>query len=269
MSRYFQQISESEFKKIIQNSVSSYELPTSVTDDIAKVDFDTENITLDGVSALKYPIGYRTLDNGMIALFASAGGDSQLPVCFVIYFDGKKLRGYVPTKGNVWHYSEKRAYTNDEITHDVLKLSDENLLIQDVMNRIQPASEKNVKVVKVKESKDIKIEFNQEQSEWIQECKEEYDIDLSKGFYWQLVEEVDFEDPCAIIINPKDFWRKEKCLFDQHTQAEIFIKDQNQARKLGESMESMFEFDGTQEEFEQMMQDNAPFFEHKIMFTEE
>ena len=33
---------------------------------------------------------------------------------FIIYWDGKKLRAYVPTDGNPWNTDTKEAYGNDE-----------------------------------------------------------------------------------------------------------------------------------------------------------
>ncbi|MDB5036981.1 MAG: hypothetical protein JWQ35_509 [Bacteriovoracaceae bacterium] len=44
----------------------------------------------------------------------TAGGDWENPVFFIIYWDGKALRGYIPTKGNLWNTDTKQAYGNDE-----------------------------------------------------------------------------------------------------------------------------------------------------------
>lgn len=53
-------------------------------------------------------------DNGFVYLEAFGGGDWELSVSFIVYWDGKKLRGYVPTKGNPWNFSTKEAYGNSE-----------------------------------------------------------------------------------------------------------------------------------------------------------
>ena len=257
MSRYFKKITLDIFQKHTHWLYTREELPKSVTDDLGKVKFDFENLKFDtssGISPLKYPLGYREFDNGLVALLASAGGDWQLPVCFVIYYDGKKLRGYVPSKGNIWNHEKKRAYNNDEISHDVLKMSDETLLIEDVLNRLQSIPETN-----------SRMEFNEEQLEWIEDCKT-YHVDLSKGFYWQIAEELEFEEPGSILINPKDHWDREHNLFDQHSSAEMFLTNPEDRDKLGEVSESQFEFYDTREEFERIMRENAPFFEYKKMF---
>ena len=40
------------------------------------------------------------------------GGDWEIPVLFFIYWDGKKFRGYIPTKGNTFNRKEKRSLGN-------------------------------------------------------------------------------------------------------------------------------------------------------------
>jgi len=75
-----------------------------------KVSFDFENFEMGG----KELMGYTTLSNGFTFCGMSAGGDWEYPVFFVVYWDGKKLRGYVPTEGNPWNTDTKTAYGNDE-----------------------------------------------------------------------------------------------------------------------------------------------------------
>ena len=41
----------------------------------------------------------------------AAGGDWECPVCFFVYFDGNKFRGYVPLKGNALNRNEKHAFS--------------------------------------------------------------------------------------------------------------------------------------------------------------
>ena len=59
-------------------------------------------------------LGFQTLDNGMNYLGMMAGGDWEYPVYFVIYWDGRNLRAYIPTEGNLWNTKAKIAYGNDE-----------------------------------------------------------------------------------------------------------------------------------------------------------
>ncbi|MCK9458364.1 MAG: hypothetical protein M0R80_01820 [Proteobacteria bacterium] len=80
-----------------------------------KVEFDFENVTTDTSNCcyeLEGLLGYNTLDNGMTFFGVSAGGDWEIPVFFVVYWDGKKLRAYIPTDGNPWNTDTKQAYGN-------------------------------------------------------------------------------------------------------------------------------------------------------------
>jgi len=78
-----------------------------------KVRFDTENSDSDNGSHYGNLVGFHTLDNGFSFLGFAAGGDWEAPVFFLIYWDGKKLRGYVPTKGNVFNTDTMQAFGND------------------------------------------------------------------------------------------------------------------------------------------------------------
>lgn len=86
-------------------------LNKTIETDLGKVDIDDENCM--GPGEDKYH-GFVTLDNGFTFFGMSAGGDWEYPVYLIIYWDGKKLRGYIPTDGNPWNTSTKMAYGNDE-----------------------------------------------------------------------------------------------------------------------------------------------------------
>lgn len=77
---------------------------TQVIKDIAKVDFDLENIVEQKLECR----------NGYNYLGIYAGGDWEYPVWFFIYHDGKSLRGYVPYRGNCVNRLNKSAIGNDE-----------------------------------------------------------------------------------------------------------------------------------------------------------
>jgi hypothetical protein len=88
---------------------------SQITKDISKVNFDFENFEC-SQEALRYKglAGFHTLSNGLTFLGCVAGGDWQYPVFFIVYYDGKKLRGYVPKNGNNWNYTTKTAFGEDE-----------------------------------------------------------------------------------------------------------------------------------------------------------
>ena len=100
-------------KKIEQIAPYLREINSKVEDDLSKVEFDLENISTEGYGdKAKDIIGFQMLDNGLTYLGVMAGGDWELPVFFIIYWDGKSLRGYIPTEGNMFNTSTMSAYGN-------------------------------------------------------------------------------------------------------------------------------------------------------------
>jgi hypothetical protein len=93
-----------------------YELPAKVNDDLKKVNFDFENWedSPPGYCDCAGIMGFCTAPNGLPFLGVTAGGDWEYPLFFIIYWDGKKLRGYIPTDGNMWNTDSKEAYGNSE-----------------------------------------------------------------------------------------------------------------------------------------------------------
>jgi len=92
----------------------------TLSKDLSKVEFDFENWSIDAEQNFGPAeiVGYRTLLNGMPFLGVSAGGDWETPLVFIIYWDGKSLRAYIPTDGNPWNTDTKMAYGNDEDADD-------------------------------------------------------------------------------------------------------------------------------------------------------
>jgi hypothetical protein len=117
MARYFAPISEADLKdKVLAGAnvhFDSHELVEKLQKDI-KVKFDLENFA-DGPSfGPKDLMGIHTLSNGLTFWGMCAGGDWEHPCFFICYYDGKKLRAYVPTEGNPWNTDTKQAYGNDD-----------------------------------------------------------------------------------------------------------------------------------------------------------
>lgn len=127
--RYFAPISLENLKQKIKkastetrknfrsNEEEEYLDPQTLLDHLGKdikVQFDLENFYGFGDRSHKGLHGYHTLDNGLAFCGMTSGGDWEHPVFFIVYWDGKKLRGYVPTEGNPWNTDTKQAYGNDE-----------------------------------------------------------------------------------------------------------------------------------------------------------
>lgn len=123
MARYFAKISEDMLEKkvnaIMRGDGTDAEthisrLIDALGSDI-KVKFDLENVCDAAELAVDKIHGLHTLDDGLTFWGFSAGGDWENNVYFIAYWDGKKVRGYVPTDGNVWNTDTKRAYGNDDV----------------------------------------------------------------------------------------------------------------------------------------------------------
>jgi len=69
-----------------------------------KYEFDDENYNYEG----KYA-SYTTLDNGLTYFGFWAGGDWEYGVFGIVYYDGKQLRAYIPTRGNMVNTKTKAA----------------------------------------------------------------------------------------------------------------------------------------------------------------
>lgn len=124
MARYFAPISvadlQSKIKAVLDHDSEGdqdfCELLNHLKGDI-KVQFDTENFDLGGGDSFgpNGLMGCRKLSNGLTFWGMAAGGDWEVPVFFIVYWDGKKLRGYVPTDGNPWNTTTKEAYGNNDL----------------------------------------------------------------------------------------------------------------------------------------------------------
>lgn len=121
MSRFFAPITVDELKKKVEDAFYDedegfrhHDMRDKLKSDM-KVSFDFENFEYPNSAFGPKPVmGYRTLSNGMTMLGLCAGGDWEHPVFFCLYWDGKKIRCYIPTEGNPWNTSTKEAYGNDD-----------------------------------------------------------------------------------------------------------------------------------------------------------
>ena len=121
MARTFAKISIAELKKKVEAAYTElndlHEFRDAIDKDL-KAYFDWENYedaprTHQGPDPMCLLMGYHSWPNGLTFLGSTAGGDWEHPVFFVTYWDGKKLRAYVPTDGNPWNTDTKEAYGND------------------------------------------------------------------------------------------------------------------------------------------------------------
>lgn len=114
-------------------------------DDLDKIDFDFENCGEIEKFNDANLVQHSKLSDGTAIIWCFAGGDWEYPINFVIYLDDKnKLRGYIPSDGNIYCHKCKCAYGTcecDEAESD--RILDEQpdpdyaKMYADVCNRIQ------------------------------------------------------------------------------------------------------------------------------------
>jgi hypothetical protein len=150
-------------------SISHYswkDLTARVKEDLSKIEFDLENVFIGkcyqyDMQERKYTnepdtnwpnkvMGLVTLENGLTFLGLVAGGDWECSLFFMIYWDGKQLRGYIPREGNPYNSSTKEAYGNADEADDEVNAKkrfgtimwdtidiQEDVIIADILQRIQ------------------------------------------------------------------------------------------------------------------------------------
>lgn len=91
---------------------------STINKDLSKVCFNDENEVFTQNGAFtdnpNNLCGFHTLDNGFTFLGGMAGGDWEKPVFFIIYWDGQKLRGYIPAYGNTYNANLNTAFGSEE-----------------------------------------------------------------------------------------------------------------------------------------------------------
>ena len=147
--RYYKETTKEDFLESVKNIMCGDEFPYEMTPamekDLEKVNFDWENYTSYDEEKHKdsYPIGYKELKPGFHIYLSYAGGDWELPVCYIFYNSENGLRAYIPKDGNVWNKKEKCAYgseNNREGDFDFEEIwkkeFNEEKIYQDILNRI-------------------------------------------------------------------------------------------------------------------------------------
>ncbi len=132
-SRLFRAISIEELKvKVealgnIEQAGDFRELSSDIAKDLAKVRFDSENLTFSPEERpdLANLIGYHTTSSGLSYLGVVTGGDGEIAIFYLLYWDGSKVRGYIPARGNLWNPETGEPYGAD-VLGDIENLQAQN-----------------------------------------------------------------------------------------------------------------------------------------------
>lgn len=151
------------------------DLLNDVFKDWNKIDFSTENLEV---------TGEKTTPDGIPYIEVYTGGDWESPLVAILYFDGKKFRGYVPKDGNTYNHRAKAAFGNSDDDDEqakkqfphvsgVVEISrnvepDYDLIAKDIAERLTAKGsysycpDKIVSKAKIEAEKQAKIEKNQD-----------------------------------------------------------------------------------------------------------
>jgi hypothetical protein len=102
--------------KIIRRMYTDKKSENWIKKDFKGIKFDWENYDIVGDVRTTKGIPYQLFN---------AHGDWEIPVYFMIYYDGKKIRVYVPTVGNTWRQDLKQALGNVYKAQRDIKSDDE------------------------------------------------------------------------------------------------------------------------------------------------
>lgn len=120
-----------------------------VKKDLEKIIFDFENVYYphDSTTNEKF-LGIQQI--GDFTFYGCwAGGDWEFPVYFILYWDGKNVRGYIPEKGNTFDTKWRTAYgsqdnrenwtgTQEDTQPKKSPIPNFDLMISDILQRIKP-----------------------------------------------------------------------------------------------------------------------------------
>jgi hypothetical protein len=137
MARFYSKdITKDEFLKKVEEMFFGDKVVTkTIYKDLSKVEFEWENC--DKVDD-HGDNGYIEPVEGLHTQLMYVGGDGEMPIHFALYWDGKELRAYVPSKGNPWDKEEKIAWDYETWAEDKTKDPlDYNLMVEDILKRIK------------------------------------------------------------------------------------------------------------------------------------
>jgi hypothetical protein len=121
--RIVEWIRSSQYKDGVVKAIEYFDkIFPEVVADLKGVDFKWKNVSATPSTADDW-CGPRLLLGGMLpVLVLHAGGDHEVPVYFIVYWNGKRLCGYIPECGNLFNHDTFKAYGNEKppLSEDVL-----------------------------------------------------------------------------------------------------------------------------------------------------
>jgi len=109
---------EEEVEDLVMSDDAEGYAAMAIQSDIAEDDMkyliDHENVDTNNNNMPESLIGLHTLDNGLTFVGAFMGGDWETGAFIIVYYDGKKIRRYIPTYGNLIHVPFKSCFGSEQ-----------------------------------------------------------------------------------------------------------------------------------------------------------
>lgn len=224
-------------------SNAPYKILKEFYKDMSKVDVDSENIDTIG--------DIRTTKSGISYVLCNKHGDWENPVLFMVYFDGNKVRGYIPEYGNCYNRIEKRAFgdpsdkddkafiksqypdkTDDEIYTIQNNLDyNKDACIEDFEKHIKVSGKYESKKTNVSESIDNDNDLINESYLIEAELKDiypKYYSDISEKEFWEIIK----ADPTYNEQSPQKMGKYGKWLLNQYRHRNLDMNNLSEVKNI-------------------------------------
>lgn len=120
---YDEDITEANFDETYHLNTEIFIENKIIEKDLSKISFGYDNFiaSREDISDKKALVGFNTLENGLTFFGVVDSGDDEFSIFYIIYFDGKNLRGYIPSYGNLINLDFKTAFGGEYYNCDNYK----------------------------------------------------------------------------------------------------------------------------------------------------
>lgn len=120
---YDEDITEANFDETYHLNTEIFIENKIIEKDLSKISFGYDNFiaSREDISDKKALVGFNTLENGLTFFGVVDAGDDEFSIFYIIYFDGKNLRGYIPSYGNLINLDFKTAFGGEYYNCDNYK----------------------------------------------------------------------------------------------------------------------------------------------------
>lgn len=120
---YDEDVTETNFDETYHLNTEIFIENKIIEKDLSKISFGYDNFiaSREDISDKKAFVGFNTLENGLTFFGVIDSGDDEFSIFYIIYYDGKNLRGYTPSYGNLINLDFKTAFGGEYYNCDNYK----------------------------------------------------------------------------------------------------------------------------------------------------